>query len=189
MFNRTAIEVYEGQQFDMDFESRMDVSIDEYINMIRLKTSVLLAGACAIGAIMAGATEAEQKAMYEYGISLGLAFQLRDDYLDTYGDPLIFGKEIGGDIVNGKKTWLLINALNSDSTGGLKHILASPMPDSEKIERVRNIYNGLGLDKSICSLIEEYTDKAVNALNGINLKPGWKEYFSELATGLNKRDL
>ncbi len=189
MFNRTAIEVYEGQQFDMDFESRMDVSIDEYINMIRLKTSVLLAGACAIGAIMAGATEAEQKAMYEYGISLGLAFQLRDDYLDTYGDPLIFGKEIGGDIVNGKKTWLLINALNSDSTGELKHILATPMPDSEKIERVRNIYNGLGLDKSICSLIEEYTDKAVNALNGINLKPGWKEYFSELATGLNKRDL
>lgn len=189
LFNRTAIEVYEGQQYDMDFEERMDVTVDEYIEMIRLKTSVLLACACEIGAIMGGASNEERKSFYDYGISLGLAFQLRDDYLDTYGDPLIFGKEIGGDIVNEKKTWLLINALNEDSTNELKHILASGLENNEKIKEVRAIYDRLNLQNRICEQIEKYTDQAVAALQNTNLKPGWMEYFTSLARGLNNRVL
>ncbi|MDE5970687.1 MAG: polyprenyl synthetase family protein, partial [Muribaculaceae bacterium] len=116
IFNKTAMEIYEGQQYDVDFESIRSVSVDEYIMMIKLKTSVLLGCACKIGAIMGNAPEQLAEMLYEYGIKLGLAFQLRDDYLDAYGDPLTFGKEIGGDIVNNKKTWLLINALNEDTT-------------------------------------------------------------------------
>ena len=100
LFNRTAMEVYGGQQLDMEFENRRDVSVKEYVEMIRLKTSVLLACACKLGAIMAGASEKDADAMYSYGEKLGLAFQLQDDNLDTYGDPALFGKEIGGDIIN-----------------------------------------------------------------------------------------
>ena len=97
LFNRTAMEVYEGQQYDMDFENRDDVSVEEYLKMIRLKTSVLLGCACELGAIMAGALDSERKAFYDFGIKLGMAFQLQDDYLDTYGDPTVFGKKIGGE--------------------------------------------------------------------------------------------
>ena len=111
LFNRTAMEVYEGQQYDMDFESRNDVTVEEYLNMIRLKTSVLLGCACEMGALMAGASDEVKDAFYKYGVKLGLAFQLQDDYLDTYGDPAVFGKKIGGDILNDKKTWLLISAM------------------------------------------------------------------------------
>ena len=115
MFNRTAMEIYEGQQHDMDFESRTDVTVGEYMEMIRLKTSVLLGCACALGAIITGADETVTDAFYGYGESLGLAFQLRDDYLDTYGDPATFGKQIGGDIACDKKTWLLINEIGRAS--------------------------------------------------------------------------
>ena len=103
LFNRTAMEVYEGQQMDMDFEPRMDVTEAEYLEMIRLKTSVLLACACRMGAVMSDASDADQRAWYQFGINLGLAFQLQDDYLDTFGDPVVFGKEIGGDILTIRK--------------------------------------------------------------------------------------
>lgn len=189
LFNRTAIEVYEGQQLDMEFENRDDVSVDEYIHMIRLKTSVLLACACEIGAIVAGASEQTRKAFYSYGTSMGLAFQLRDDYLDTYGDPLIFGKQIGGDIINDKKTWLYITALNEDVSGELKRIIASKPDSQNKIEAVCSFYDSLNLPERICSLIEQYTEQAVKSLNSIEIKPGWKEYFTSLATDLNKRSL
>ena len=189
LFNRTAIEVYEGQQLDMEFENQDDVSVDEYIHMIRLKTSVLLACSCELGAIVAGASEPVRKAFYSYGTSIGLAFQLRDDYLDTYGDPLIFGKQIGGDIINDKKTWLYITALNEDVSGELKRIIASKPDPQSKIESVRAFYDSHNLPERICSLIEQYTEQATKSLELIEIKPGWKEYFTSLATDLNKRPL
>lgn len=187
VFNRTALEVYEGQQYDMEFETRDNVSVEEYVEMIRLKTSVLLAGACRIGAVMAGADTEAQQAFYDYGMSLGLAFQLRDDYLDTYGDPLIFGKEIGGDIVNGKKTWLLITAMSEDKDGALQRIMDQNPAPQEKIEAVRAIYDSLNLPHRITRLIEQYTDRAVRALDNISLQPGWTDYFTNLALSLNDR--
>lgn len=188
LFNRTATEVYEGQQYDMDFESRNDVTVEEYMSMIRLKTSVLLACACQMGAIMANAEVSDQLSIYSYGIALGLAFQLRDDYLDTFGDPLIFGKQIGGDILNCKKTWLLINAMAEDESGELRHILdADDLSDDDKITRVRNIYTSLNLHNRICNEIEKLSNDAINALSNINLKPGWKEHFSSIASDLVNR--
>ena len=112
LFTQTALEIGEGQQYDIDFETRNDVSEDEYIEMIRLKTSVLLACALKIGAVLAGASKADADNLYKFGEQIGLAFQLQDDYLDVYGDPKIFGKAVGGDIVSNKKTYMLINAFN-----------------------------------------------------------------------------
>ena len=111
IFGRTALEVCEGQQWDMEFESRNDVTVGEYIEMIRLKTSVLLAAALKIGAVLGGASSADAQKLYDFGIRMGLAFQLQDDYLDVYGNPAVFGKKIGGDILCNKKTYMLITAL------------------------------------------------------------------------------
>ena len=112
LFNTTAIEIYEGQQWDMDYEHRNDVAVDEYVNMIRLKTSVLLGCALKTGALIAGADDRQADLLYQAGVNMGMAFQLRDDVLDVWGDPATFGKEIGGDIMNNKKTFLLINAMH-----------------------------------------------------------------------------
>lgn len=124
--------IYEGQQYDMDFETRLDVSVEEYMEMIRLKTSVLLGCACGMGALMAGADFESQLTFFNYGVNLGLAFQLQDDYLDTYGNPETFGKAIGGDILNDKKTWLLIMALNEDKTGTVKALIGDNSNPQEK---------------------------------------------------------
>ncbi|WP_289645737.1 polyprenyl synthetase family protein, partial [uncultured Muribaculum sp.] len=149
LFQGTAMEIYEGQQYDMDFESRDDVTVAEYIEMIRLKTSVLLGCACRLGALMGGADIEIQEALYRYGISLGLAFQLQDDWLDTYGDPEVFGKNIGGDIMNDKKTFLLIHAFELASPEQ-KAVLndwigKTTFVAAEKIEAVTAIYNELHL--------------------------------------------
>ncbi len=125
LFNGTAMNIYEGQQYDMDFESRTDVTVEEYMEMIRLKTSVLLGCACGMGALMADAPFETQVRFFDFGVNLGLAFQLQDDYLDTYGDPETFGKSIGGDILNDKKTWLLIMAMNEDKSGRIKSMLGT----------------------------------------------------------------
>ena len=180
LFNRTAMEVYEGQQYDMDFEHCDDVTVEQYINMIRLKTSVLLGCACKTGAIIAGASEADAEAMYEYGENLGLAFQLRDDWLDTYGDPLIFGKQIGGDIINGKKTWLLINALN-ELGEELRDILAEDLDADERVRQVRAVYDRLELDERCRSLIADYAAKAVKSLENVGIDAQAREYFTSLA--------
>lgn len=180
LFNRTAMEVYGGQQLDMEFESRRDVSVEEYIEMIRLKTSVLLACACKLGAIMAGASEQEADAMYRYGELLGLAFQLQDDNLDTYGDPALFGKEIGGDIINEKKTWLWINAMNRDPER-LQRVLDQKLTDYLKIQEVRKIYDGLGLKEEAQKLIGKYADEAVKALEEASLTPEAYNFFASLA--------
>ncbi|MDE5921591.1 MAG: polyprenyl synthetase family protein [Paramuribaculum sp.] len=181
LFNRTAMEIYEGQQHDMDFESRTDVTIGEYMEMIRLKTSVLLGCACALGAIMAGADSAVTDAFYGYGESLGLAFQLRDDYLDTYGDPATFGKQIGGDIACGKKTWLLINALAEDTTGTVAAEISDPSPREEKINRVRAVYDSLGLPQRCLGLIRRYADDAIVRLATVGLQPEAMDFFTRLA--------
>lgn len=186
LFDRTAMEVYEGQQYDMDFESRTDVKVGEYTEMIRLKTSVLLACACQAGAIMGGADEDAMKAMYRYGELLGLAFQLQDDYLDTYGDSATFGKPIGGDILNEKKTWLLISAMEQDKSGALVSALA--LEGSEKIDAVRTVYDSLGLADKCRVLIDEYSHKAVEALPE-TLDVDAREFFTMLAIEAGSRNL
>lgn len=187
LFNRTALEVYEGQQYDMDFESRMDVTVDEYIEMIRLKTSVLLACACKMGALMAEAESNIAQAFYDYGLKLGLGFQLQDDLLDTFGDSLIFGKHIGGDILNDKKTWLQITAIAEDASGTMHHALHGDYEAEEKIDRVRQVYVDLKLDTRIRELVNSYADQAILALDGVPLDDTSREYFVSLARSLTDR--
>ena len=183
LFNTTAMEVYQGQQYDMDFEKRLDVTVDEYLEMIRLKTSVLLGCACKLGAIMAGAFDSEQKAFYKYGVKLGLAFQLQDDFLDTYGDPNIFGKKIGGDILNDKKTWLLISALNEDNSGKLKEIIGNnEIAPEEKIAQVKSIYDNLNLGNRCKELMEQYATEAIDALKTVGLSDTDLEFFKKMAS-------
>ena len=183
LFNTTAMEVYQGQQYDMDFEKRLDVTVDEYLEMIRLKTSVLLGCACKLGAIMAGAFDSEQKAFYKYGVKLGLAFQLQDDFLDTYGDPNIFGKKIGGDILNDKKTWLLISALNEDNSGKLKEIIGNKeIAPEEKIAQVKSIYDSLNLGNRCKELMEKYATEAIDALKTVGLSDTDLEFFKKMAS-------
>lgn len=181
LFNRTAMEVYEGQQYDMDFESRNDVTVEEYLNMIRLKTSVLLGCACEMGALMAGASDEVKDAFYKYGVKLGLAFQLQDDYLDTYGDPAVFGKKIGGDILNDKKTWLLISAMAEDKSGRLQKMIGTDIAPEEKIATVTAIYNELNLAERCHVLIDNYAADAISELDKIQLSAEAKSFFVELA--------
>lgn len=187
VFNRTAIEVYEGQQFDTEFEKRLDVTVDEYMAMIRLKTSVLLGCACRLGAMMAGASSDICDAFYNYGVSLGLAFQLQDDWLDTFGDPAVFGKEIGGDIVNNKKTWLLITAL-SEANEDIECLLNDTLEPEEKIAQVKRIYERLDLANRCTELARQYSDKAVEALADIELDSKARDFFSLLAAKAATRD-
>ncbi|MDE5555680.1 MAG: polyprenyl synthetase family protein [Muribaculaceae bacterium] len=180
LFNRTAMEVYEGQQYDMDFENSNDVTVEQYIEMIRLKTSVLIGCACRLGAIVADASEDVADAFYDYGVNLGLAFQLRDDWLDTYGDPLIFGKQIGGDIINAKKTWLLINAI-SEKREELLDILAEDLEPEERVRQVREVYDRLNLSDRCRDLITKYSQKAISSLDKVKLDADAREYFVSLA--------
>ncbi|MDE6491147.1 MAG: polyprenyl synthetase family protein [Muribaculaceae bacterium] len=187
LFNRTAIEVYEGQQMDMDFEPRYDVTVDEYMEMIRLKTSVLLACACRLGAIMAGATDDIQTRIYDFAINLGLAFQLQDDYLDSFGDPAVFGKAIGGDILNDKKTWLLISALNQDSTGELRNLLGPTADPETKIARITDIYRRLNLPEQCHTLINSYAGKASAILNSLMLPDDSRKLFQGIVDSSSTR--
>lgn len=186
LFNRTAIEVYEGQQLDMDFEERRRVTVGDYMEMIRLKTSVLLGCAIEMGAIVAGADLQTRNALYRYGILLGLAFQLRDDLLDSLGDPALFGKAIGGDILSDKKTWLLINAL-LEAPQDVEPLLGPATDKTEKIERVTAIYRRLNLDSQCQTLIDEHIDQAIAALDEANLPPEARQFFTDLALSTKTR--
>ncbi|MDE6177653.1 MAG: polyprenyl synthetase family protein [Duncaniella sp.] len=181
LFNATAMSIYEGQQMDIDFESRLDVTVGEYMEMIRLKTSVLLGCAASMGALMADADAGTRSLFYDFGVDLGLAFQLQDDYLDTYGDPATFGKAIGGDILNDKKTWLLITALSEDKTGKVKALLGPAENPQEKIAAMREAYDALGLPERIHGLIAQYIDSAIKSLDRIGLAPEAREFFVDLA--------
>lgn len=187
IFNTTAMEIYHGQQLDMDFEHQKNVSVDEYMEMIRLKTSVLLGGACKIGAVIGGADKPVQDSLYEYGVKLGLAFQLRDDYLDTFGDPLTFGKEIGGDIVNNKKTWLLINAGN-EAPEALEKVINNSPSRGEKIANVTNLFVQLGLPERCLELINKYVADAVEIIRETPLGTDAKEFFTSLALSTIERN-
>lgn len=180
LFNKTAMEIYSGQQLDMEFETRHDVEVAEYIEMIRLKTSVLLACACKLGAIMAGASDKDADEIYRYGELLGLAFQLQDDILDTYGDPALFGKEIGGDIINEKKTWLWINAMAREPHR-MNRILDQKLTDYLKIREVRKVYDDLGLREESSELIGRYAAEAAEVISNLKLTPESKEFFISLA--------
>lgn len=188
LFNGTAMNIYEGQQLDMDFESRLDVTVEEYMEMIRLKTSVLLGCAAAMGALMADTPFETQVRFFDYGVNLGLAFQLQDDYLDTYGNPETFGKAIGGDIINDKKTWLLIMALKEDTTGTVKALLGDNSNPQSKIEKIRNVYNSLNLPERIHELISAYIDSAIKNLDDIDLSPEARAFFMDLALKSATRD-
>jgi geranylgeranyl diphosphate synthase type II len=151
LFTETALEIGEGQQYDMDFEHRDDVTESEYIEMIRLKTSVLLACALKIGAILADAPAEDADNLYKFGEQIGLAFQLQDDYLDVYGDPAVFGKAIGGDIISNKKTYMLINAFNKANAAQQAELTAwvgkEHFDAAEKIAAVTRLYNEIGIDE------------------------------------------
>lgn len=173
LFTATALEICAGQQFDMEFETRQDVTEAEYIEMIRLKTAVLLACALKMGAMLGNAPVAEQEVLYRLGIHMGLAFQLQDDLLDVYGDTAVFGKQLGGDIVSNKKTFLLINAFQR-ATGREKEVLTDwisreTFDPEEKVAAVTRVYNQLGLKELTEKRIETYYKEAMDCLDILNL--------------------
>lgn len=175
LFSRTALEICAGQQYDMEFESRSDVTEEEYIEMIRLKTAVLLACALKVGAMIGGASTADADALYDYGIHIGLAFQLQDDLLDVYGDPKTFGKNIGGDILCNKKTFLLINALSAASEEQrqvMEDWMARKSYDAqEKIAAFTNLYNELSIRDLTERRIEDYYRMANEDLARLSIAP------------------
>ena len=189
LFSETATEICCGQQLDMEFEKRMDVTIPEYIEMIRLKTAVLLACSLKEGAIMADASEADADNLYEFGINIGLGFQLKDDLLDVYGNSENFGKKIGGDILCNKKTYLLISALENDSVKRdlISWIDRESFQESEKIEAVTAIYNKLGLRQKSENLIQDYYLKAIACLDKVNIEQERKSELYKLAENLTSR--
>lgn len=187
VFNRAAMEVCQGQQYDMEFEvSDRPVSREEYIGMIRLKTSVLLAAALEMGAIVGGASPAERRALYDFGVNLGLAFQIQDDLLDTYGDAATFGKTIGGDIAVGKKTFLHITAMER-ATAAQREAVLAPGDMAEKLPRVRGIYDALGVRSAAEAAIEEYFAGAMAALHKAHAVPERLAVLEKYAYSLLKR--
>ncbi|MCI6619404.1 MAG: polyprenyl synthetase family protein [Prevotella sp.] len=192
LFTETALEIGEGQQLDMDFESRGDVKEDEYIGMIRLKTSVLLACATKMGAILAGATDADADRLYRFGEQIGLAFQLQDDYLDVYGDAEVFGKAIGGDIISNKKTYMLINAFNLATPSQLDELArwtsATTFDPQEKIAAVTAIYTEIGVDKLAQERIKHYFDQSRTYLSAVGVAEERKTELWAYAEKMMKRN-
>lgn len=189
LFTRTAAEVCEGQQLDMDFESLPQVSMSEYEKMIGLKTAVLLACSAQIGAIIGGASEKECESIYRYGYELGMAFQVADDYLDTYGDEKVFGKPIGGDIVNNKKSWLITRALEKvNDRDALLEAMAmpvgSPQQNAAKIAKVKDLYSSLGVDEDAKYAIMEYNSRAMAAVQDVGLSKVHYEVLRRFAEKL-----
>lgn len=184
-FNSMAIKVYEGQQLDIDFEKQSQIILDDYIEMIQSKTGALL-GACAkIGALIGGASEKDADKMYDFGMMTGVAFQIQDDYLDTFGDATTFGKNIGGDINNAKKTYLYVSALQHDSqtADALKEAFKIPAGDV-RVKAVTRLYEKLGIGESTKKAVNHYSSLALKALNGTSLPDDKKEVFRKLAEKL-----
>ncbi len=189
LFNKTAAQVCEGQQLDMDFEKKDFVELNDYIDMIGLKTSVLMAASLQMGAILGGAGDSNAKHLYEFGLNLGIAFQVQDDYLDAFGDPEKFGKQVGGDIVSNKKTFLMIHALTVASAlqkEELQSLMTADNPD--KVEKVLAIYKDCGVDEWARSLKEKYVAVAMQHLEDIAVVSVRKKPLRELVDFLVKRD-
>lgn len=191
LFTTTALEIGEGQQYDMEFETRDDVREEEYIEMIRLKTSVLLACALKIGAILAEAPAEDADNLYEFGEQIGLAFQLQDDYLDVYGDSKVFGKKIGGDITSNKKTFMLINAFSHANEAQRqeleKWVNAKSFDREEKIAAVTRLYNEIGIDKMAQAKIAYYFEQSKKYLDAVQVPAERKEELQKYAQRMMKR--
>ena len=178
-FNDMAMEVYEGQALDMEFESRHDVSVEEYMQMIGKKTGALLGAAASIGATVGGASGSQASAMYDFGMELGLAFQICDDYLDVYGDPATFGKPIGGDILNNKKTFIYLTALASPMGSEIASAATLP-PTQEKIAAMTKLYTACGAAEASRDAILRHSELAAEALRRADLDPEATEAFEKL---------
>lgn len=191
LFTTTALEIGEGQQYDMEFETREDVREEEYIEMIRLKTSVLLACALKIGAILADASAEDADNLYKFGEQIGLAFQLQDDYLDVYGDSKVFGKKIGGDITSNKKTFMLINAFSHANEAQRqeleKWVNAKSFDREEKIAAVTRLYNEIGIDKMAQAKIAYYFEQSKKYLDAVLVPAERKEELQKYAQRMMKR--
>ena len=189
LFNVTAIEVCEGQQLDMDFESRTDVSIDEYIDMIRLKTSVLVACALKLGAILASAPKEDAEKLYDFGLNLGIAFQIKDDILDVFGDAALVGKKVGGDILANKKTYLLLKALEDadESQNDTLKSWLSKEGGADKVEAVTEIFEALSVKEKADEVMAGYYQKSIDALDAIQIDVAKKQYLYDFAGDLMSR--
>jgi len=191
LFSKTALEVCEGQQWDVDFEARTDVSLPEYLKMIEYKTAVLVGAAMKMGAIVAKATEENCDSIYNFGLNLGIAFQLQDDYLDAFGDPQTFGKQVGGDIIENKKTYLYLKALeqgSADSKAGLlKWFAAHPEDNTDKISAVKGIFIATGADVATQDAIEAYTLKAFDTLERMDIDLEKKQLLKKFGQNLMQR--
>ena len=190
LFNQTARQVCEGQQLDMDFEKEQSIPMQSYLNMISLKTSVLLAASLKMGAILGGALERNQNLLYEFGRKLGLAFQVQDDYLDAFGDPAKFGKQVGGDIKTNKKTFLLIHALETASPEqktALQELLRGNAPN--KVDAVLSIFRDCGVDEWAKELKDKFVSEAFEHLEDVAVLSKRKEPLKQLAYYLVQRDM
>ncbi|MBC8754276.1 polyprenyl synthetase family protein [Kordia sp. YSTF-M3] len=191
LFSKTAIEVCEGQQYDIDFETRNDVTIPEYLKMIEYKTAVLVGAAMKMGALVAKAGEKDAEGIYDFGRYLGLAFQLQDDYLDAYGDPETFGKQVGGDIIENKKTYLYLKALKNSSEVNREKLVqlfsSQPEDPTEKVLTVKEIFNESNAPEAIKEAIEAYTSKAFQLLETLNIGDKGKQSLKAFGEQLMNR--
>lgn len=191
LFSKTALEVCEGQQWDVDFETRDDVTIAEYLKMIEYKTAVLVAAAMKMGAIIAGTTEENANLIYEFGLNLGLAFQLQDDYLDAFGDPATFGKQVGGDIIENKKTYLYLKAVAYSPIEVVEQLLhlfsVHPNDNAEKISSVKAIFNSSGASKATQEAIQHFTFKAFETLEKLSISSDKKDQLRTFGENLMGR--
>jgi geranylgeranyl diphosphate synthase type II len=191
LFSKTALEVCEGQQWDVDFETRDDVTIPEYLKMIEYKTAVLVAAAMKMGAIIAETSEENADLIYEFGLNLGLAFQLQDDYLDAFGDPKTFGKQVGGDIIENKKTYLYLKAISfsdKDGVSQLMQVFSDRLDDNrDKINWVKDVFNNSGASQATQRAIEDYTFKAFATLEKMNIEEDKKDMLRAFGVNLMSR--
>lgn len=191
LFSKTSLEVCEGQQYDVDFETRDDVTITEYLKMIEYKTSVLVAAAMKMGAIVANATQKDANAIYEFGRNLGIAFQLQDDYLDAFGDPKTFGKQLGGDIMENKKTYLYLKSLekaSKDDQDGLLHLYSiKPEDSTAKVAAIKTIFKESGAVEETKKAIKSFTQKAFDALAETELPEKNKALLKQFGESLMER--
>ncbi|MBR5736558.1 MAG: polyprenyl synthetase family protein [Bacteroidales bacterium] len=187
LFTETAIKVIEGQQYDMDFEGKQLIVMDDYLKMIGLKTAALIACSAKMGAVIAGASDQICDALYEFGWNLGMAFQITDDYLDTFGDPAIFGKKIGGDIENNKKTWLLVKCqklATGEDRPYLENLLAQTEDMPAKVAAMQALYKKLKVDSQALDAIGQYHEKALSLLQDIGLDRDQRACLTEFARGM-----
>ena len=193
LFSKTALEVCEGQQYDVDFETRDDVTIPEYLKMIEYKTAVLVAAAMKMGAIVAETTEENKNLIYDFGLNLGLAFQLQDDYLDAFGNPETFGKQVGGDIIENKKTYLYLKAMEFASVNEKEQLLHlfsfQSSENTDKIKSVKGIFNQTGASAATQKAIENFTFKALETLAKMNIGNDKKAILKAFAENLMSRNV